>query len=95
MTVREQAPHVGRLARRVDSDEQMHAAIKAGIADGLREVMADDVAMAAFWKRGYKELTTHGSTAASQWIGKRILTALVAALFVICLTWLVKTGGLR
>jgi hypothetical protein len=61
----------------------------------LRRVLADDELVRAFWHRGYAELTAHAGNGASQWIGKRILTAMVVSVVTAGLVWLIKTGSLK
>lgn len=73
----------------------MSDAIRQGVVEGMRELLRDDEAIAGFWARGYKELTQHTSANASQWVGRRILTAIMVAVFVGSVTWLVKSGNLK
>lgn len=73
----------------------MRDAIRDGVVAGMRELLNDDKALAGFWARGYRELTTHTSNNATQWIGRRILTAIAIAAFVGSVTWLVKSGNLK
>ena len=61
----------------------------------LRRVIADDEVVVSFWKRGYQELAEHTTNGASQWIGRRILTAIVVAGVTAGLVWLIKTGALK
>jgi hypothetical protein len=61
----------------------------------LRRVIADDEVVTSFWARGYKELENHATNGASQWIGRRILTAIVVAGVTAGLVWLIKTGALK
>lgn len=75
--------------------ETMRSDIAAGVADGMRELLADDDVVKKFWRRGYAELTEHGQDEASRWIGRRILTSLVIALVTAGLVWLVRSGGLK
>ncbi len=69
--------------------------ISDGIAHGLKKVLSDDEVLKLFWSRGFKELTLHSSNTASQWIGKRIATMIVVALFSACLVYLVKNGFVK
>ncbi len=61
----------------------------------IRRILDDDATVAGFWRRGYKELSSHMESGASQWIGRRILTAAVIAITTAGLVWLVKTGALK
>lgn len=79
---------VAALEARIDD---MPAAFEAA----FRRVLADDALVKSFWQRGYKELTDHAGNGASQWVGKRILTALIVAVVTAGVVWLVKTGALK
>ena len=63
--------------------------------DALRRVLADDEVVRNFWHRGYRELTEHAGNGASQWVGKRLLTAMVVSVVTAGVVWLVKTGALK
>lgn len=71
--------------------DDMPAAFEAAI----RRVLADEEIAKAFWRRGYAELSSHAGNGASQWIGKRILTAIIVAVTTAGIVWLVKTGQLK
>jgi len=66
-----------------------------GIELGIRRLLTDEDLMGVFWERGFKELISHASNGASQWIGRRILTGLVLAMVTAGLVWLAKTGGIK
>ncbi len=83
-------PQLNRRNSSIDREQ-----IAAGVAAGIRQLLEDDDLVKKFWERGYTQLTQHGTNAASQWVGKRLLTALVVAITVAGITWLVKTGALR
>ena len=70
-------------------------AIHAGTRQALTDILNDRERVQQFWRTGFDELTTHGSNEASQWIGKRLLTGLIVAVMVGCITWLVQTGRLK
>jgi hypothetical protein len=61
----------------------------------IRRVLDDDDLVRSFWQRGYKELADHAGNGASQWIGRRILTAFVVAAVTAGTVWLVKSGNLK
>lgn len=79
--------------------DRLHQAISAGVSDGvtraLNDFMKNPENVKAFWKAGYNELTDHAGNAASQWVGKRILTTLVVTAFTACLVWLLRTGAIK
>jgi len=61
----------------------------------LRRILTDDELVRAFWHRGFVELSSHAGNGASQWIGKRIITALVVSVVTAGVVWLVKSGALK
>lgn len=76
-------------------DGAMEAAVNRGIQAGLRAAMKDKELITDFWRDGFDELSKHTGNGASQWVGKRILMAVIAAVFVWALTWLVTNGKLK
>jgi hypothetical protein len=78
-----------------DQSEAMEAAVRRGVSAGVREAMKDEAMTTDFWRRGFNELAKHSSDGASQWVGKRILTALIVAGLIWGVTWLVQTGRLK
>lgn len=80
---------------RVDrSPEELRNAVSLGVQDALRAVMKDNELRAAFWKSGFEHLSSHASSASTQWVGKRILTALILACLAFGIGWLSKNGKL-
>ena len=71
------------------------SAVQAGVHSGFKALMEDSESVEKFWRGGFEELTKHASTGASQWVGKRILAAIVMAIVAWLVTWLVRTGGLK
>ncbi len=69
--------------------------LSAAVADGIRSVIADEALMKQFSKSLYDELANHTINNTSQWIGRRILTAMVVAITTAGIIWLVKTGALK
>jgi hypothetical protein len=61
----------------------------------MRHILDDDELVRSFWHRGYKELTDHAENGASQWVGRRILTAIIVAVVTAGVVWLVKSGNLK
>lgn len=75
--------------------DELPGLIKRAIKEVVHESLSDPDLVEGFWKRGYIEFTNHVSTGASQWVGKRLLTALVTALFVFAVGYLAKNGALK
>lgn len=73
--------------------EEMPKVIADGLASGVRQLLADDELVKKFWKRGFDEITGHSTNGASQWVGKRILTVILGAIFATAIVWSVKTGA--
>jgi cytochrome c-type biogenesis protein CcmH/NrfG len=61
----------------------------------LRRILQDEELVKGFWHRGYQELTEHAGAGASQWVGRRILTAIVVAAVTAGIAYLVRTGSLK
>ena len=61
----------------------------------LRRILQDEELVKGFWHRGYQELTEHAGAGASQWVGRRILTAIVVAAVTAGVAYLVRTGSLK
>jgi hypothetical protein len=74
-----------------------------GLVQGVRMLLTEDKdasdgevsTIKRFWKTGYRELTTAASANASQWVGRKILIALISAAFLWSMVWLVKNGQLK
>ena len=78
----------------LDADD-IRVQVAAGVADGFALVLSDDALVNAFWRKGYTELAAHGAAGASQWVGKRLFTAMVLAIVTAGLIWLLRNGALR
>jgi hypothetical protein len=74
-----------------DEDERMARAVELA----LRRVLSDKEVVEAFWERGFEELAEHANRKSSEWIGRRILTAMVVAITTAGIVWLVKTGAIK
>lgn len=83
------------LADRMTELESRMEGMPKAFEEAFRRVLADEKLVADFWHRGYRELTNHAENGASQWIGKRLLTTLVAAIVTAGIVWLVKTGAIK
>lgn len=81
--------------KQLDDNERITVAVSDGVELGFKRLLEDEDLMKKFWAAGYKELTDHAGSGASQWIGRRILTALASALLVVALAYLLKTGALK
>jgi len=75
--------------------DDIRVQVAAGVVDGFALIMSDDKMVSKFWKTGYTNLAYHGGNDASQWIGKRLLTAAVIALATACLAWLLRNGAFK
>lgn len=83
------------LQRSALTPEAVEQAVQRGIVAGISELMRDEPTIKAFWKSGYDELTVQAQNNATQWVGKRILTALSATLFIALIVWSVKNGHIK
>jgi hypothetical protein len=88
------------LLRRVEGiclsrEREIEEAVAAGVARAMDAALSDQHRIQKFWRTGFDELSSHASNGASQWVGKRILTALIAAIATVSLVWLVRNGGLK
>lgn len=77
------------------SGDGMQIAMQTAFASAIREVLADEKVTKAFWEAGYKQLQEHALNSGSQWIGKRMLTAIATALLAGILVYMLKTGQLK
>lgn len=80
---------------RVAVAESMTGAVRDGIKAAIMDMADDEKFSEAFWKQGFEQLSNHAGNASSQWVGKRILTALIAAVVTVGIAWLVKSGALK
>ena len=83
------------MGRRATDHDDLPSAIKSAIKEALTEVLKDPNISKAFWKQGYEEFTNHAGNSASQWVGRRILTAAVTFIFGVALVYLVKQGAIK
>lgn len=75
--------------------ESMTGAVREGIKAAILDMAQDEKFSEAFWKQGFDQLTNQAGNASSQWVGKRILTAVIAAVVTVGIAWLVKSGALK
>jgi hypothetical protein len=73
----------------------IEAAVSRGVVRAAHELADDPQFTEKYWRTGFEHLTKHSSNSASQWIGKRILTAFVAAVVTAGILWLAKEGALK
>lgn len=82
--------------RRTDvDDDRLASAVAHGVKQGITELLDDRELMDRFWEAGYSRITAHAGNNASQWVGRRILAALITAIFVWALAWMVKDGAVK
>jgi len=77
------------------SEDEIRRAVAAGIVDGAHQLADDEKFAAKFWEVGFEHLKSHSTNHASQWVGRRILTALIAAITTAGIIWLVKSGNIK
>ena len=79
-----------------DMHRQLLGDIRAGVAegtyDGIKRAIEDKTMLDSYWRGGFDRVSEHASKEASQWVGKRMLTAFFVALFGFSVAWLVKLG---
>lgn len=75
----------------LDGDD-LEDRIASGVAKALAITISDEQLIKAYWHQGWKEFVTHTQTGTSQWIGKRLLAALVMSMVVYGLVWLGRNG---
>lgn len=74
---------------------RIHDANRRAFREAITDVLQDQQLTAAFWRQGYDLLQQRAVAESSQWVGKRLMTALITAVTVAGFVWLVKTGGLK
>ena len=77
------------------TDEDIRRAVSNGVVEGARRLAEDSDFAERFWRTGFEHLSRHSGNHASQWVGKRILTAIVASAVTAGVIWLVKSGYLK
>ena len=77
------------------ADDDLTAKMRAAMVGAIREVLADKEITRAFWTAGYEQLQEHAVTRGTQWVGKRLLTALITAIVTAGIVWLVKSGVIK
>lgn len=88
-----------RATERMDAMErrerEMVAAIRGAVRDGIQEALRDEELARRFWASGYAHLSGHATNGISQWVGKRVLMALIAAALSASIAWAVVTGRIK
>jgi len=84
-----------RMAQMLDNNSMLPEMIAGSVERAIRRVLTDPELGRQFWQGGYEELARHAGNNASQWVGRRLLTALIIAAVTAGLVWLVKTGSLK
>lgn len=69
--------------------------ISAGFEAALRNVAKDSDFARPFWQHGFDEMVERATAQGAQWVGKRIITALVGAALVAAITWAVLSGRFK
>ena len=75
--------------------QEIEDRVAAGVKRGVREVAHDSDLMDLAAERFYERLQSHAADSAAKWIGRRILVSVATVMFVVSLTYLVKTGSLK
>ncbi len=70
----------------------IEAHVSAGVSQGIRSIVADEAFMKELSEKMSYRFLAFGGNQASQWVGKRILTAAVVAVTGFGVAWLVKNG---
>tara|TARA_R110000868_G_scaffold4864_1_gene30343 strand:+ start:1075 stop:1413 length:339 start_codon:yes stop_codon:yes gene_type:complete len=69
--------------------------VAKGVIIGIRTIFEDEEMVKHFWEQGFKELSSHSTAAAHQWIGRRILTWIVGVTTIAGLAYLFKNGFIK
>lgn len=77
------------------SHDELTRTLREAMAGAIRDTLNDRELVGEFWKKGFDELSGHTANGASQWLGRRILTWLIAAMTTAGLIWLVKSGAIK
>ena len=72
---------------------QLDKRIAGAVEQAMRNVLADEEVRKAFWKGGYDELSKHTRETTTQWVGRRMVSALSAAFLAAALYVGVRFGG--
>lgn len=80
--------------------DKMADQVAEGLVRGVKLLLKEDrdadgesSTLKSFWGMGYRELLNNASVGTTQWVGRRIVVAAVAAIFVWSMTVLVKYGA--
>lgn len=87
------------LLRRTEPDRRDSGTsvelLERAMERALRRVLNDSELREAYWAAGYKEFEKHAGSAAAQWVGRKVIHILLAALLAGSLTWAVVTGRIK
>lgn len=91
------ATHVDELARSEIKalKEDLPPLMQAAMAGAIREVLADQEVTSKFWAQGYEQIQEHAVNRGTQWVGKRLMTALITAVVTAGFVWLVRSGAIK
>lgn len=88
-----------RASERMDALERREReaanTIRSAVREGIQDALRDDELARRFWAAGYQHLSGHATNGISQWIGKRVLMALIAAALSASIAWAVVTGKIK
>lgn len=84
-------------------EEKMADQVAEGLVRGVKLLMIQDKEagvgepslVKTFWATGYRELTKKATTETTQWVGKKMVIAVVTGVFVWCVVFLVKNGAFK
>lgn len=71
------------------------SAVSIGVVHGIKTLAKDEEFAEAFWKNGFDQISAHATSAGSQWVGRRILTAFIISITTAGIVWLVRTGAIK
>lgn len=75
--------------------ERIHDANRRAFREAITDILQDKDLTAGFWRAGYDQLQQRAVAESTQWVGKRLLTALITAAVVAGFVWLVRTGAIK
>jgi len=75
--------------------ELIRDATRRGVRDAIDEFLHDDSEFGRLSERLYGKLSEHTTNGITQWVGKRILTIMLAAALSGSVAWAVLTGRIK
>lgn len=90
----------GRQIR--DSIEQLRLVVNAlpsrieqAVEIGIKNAANDEETSKRFWERGFDHLSMHAAAGINQWVGRRVVMILLAAVLSASIGWAVFTGRFK